>query len=507
MFNLPENNIHLSATADNKQQAIELAANALVQAGYVEAGYLQGMLAREQQTSTFLGNGIAIPHGTLETRDMVKETGVQIFQFPNGIEWGEDNTAYIVIGIAARSDEHLALLRQLTHVLGDDDTAASLVTLQDKAEFRAILMGEKTEPALQTDFISLDVDTASALTLTAINAGKLEAKSAVDNQFVSQVIADQGLALGNGIWLNDNVQGNQLNAVAFSRAKQVFQTAQGQNVQAVVTVAAIDDQLNSVLARLLNADTQTALLTANNAEQVVALLDGKSVANVAAETPANAVNQVIGTFTVRNEHGLHARPGALLVSTVKAFPNAKITVENLDRAGTVISAKSLMKLVGLGAVGGHRLRFVAEGEDAKVAIEAIGKAIADGLGEGAGVTPKTPDTIEESTSAVGVAASAVPAATETPAGTQAEGTFSLKNEHGLHARPCALLVQEAKKFQSTITVENLDRQSAPVSAKSMMKVVALGALKNHKLRFVATGDDAQQAIDAIGAAIGAGLGE
>ena len=107
MFNLPESNIHLAAQAADKQQAIELAANALEQAGYVESGYLQGMLGRELQTSTFLGNGIAIPHGTLETRSLVKETGVQVFQFPQGIDWGEGNTAYVVIGIAARSDEHL----------------------------------------------------------------------------------------------------------------------------------------------------------------------------------------------------------------------------------------------------------------------------------------------------------------------------------------------------------------------------------------------------------------
>ena len=51
--------------------------------------------------------------------------------FPQGIEWGEGNIAYVVIGIAARSDEHLALLRQLTHVLGDEDTAAQLATLTD----------------------------------------------------------------------------------------------------------------------------------------------------------------------------------------------------------------------------------------------------------------------------------------------------------------------------------------------------------------------------------------
>ncbi|KGQ71530.1 bifunctional PTS system fructose-specific transporter subunit IIA/HPr protein [Chelonobacter oris] len=514
MFNLPENNIHLSASADNKQHAIEMAANALVQGGYVEAGYLQGMLAREQQTSTFLGNGIAIPHGTLETRELVKKTGVQIFQFPQGIPWGEDNTAYIVIGIAARSDEHLALLRQLTHVLGDDDTAASLVNMQDKAAFRAVLMGEKTEAALQNDFVSLAIDTDSLLTLTAVNAGKLEAKSAVDNRFVSNVITDRPLAVGDGIWLNDNAQGNRYNAVAFSRAKQPFTTANGKTAQAVVTVAAIDDQLNPLLSRLLTAETRQALLNAATADQIIAVLEGKTAPTAAVETTKNntlqsAVNQVIGTFTIRNEHGLHARPGALLVSAVKPF-TAKVTVENLDRPSNPVNAKSLMKLVALGVTVGHRLRFVAEGDDARAAIEAIGSAIADGLGEGAGITPKQADSIEEINTPI-AAETAVATGTTSSATTsndgQAEGVFILKNEHGLHARPCALLVQEAKKFQSAITVENLDRHSAAVSAKSMMKVVALGVVKGQKMRFVAKGDDAQQAIDAIGAAIAAGLGE
>jgi len=135
MLELSESNIHLNANAADKQQAIEIAASALVQADNVENGYLQGMLARELQTSTFLGNGIAIPHGTLDTRSMVKKTGVQVFQFPQGIEWGEGNIAYVVIGIAARSDEHLSLLRQLTHVLSDEDTAEKIT---DVTEFRAI---------------------------------------------------------------------------------------------------------------------------------------------------------------------------------------------------------------------------------------------------------------------------------------------------------------------------------------------------------------------------------
>lgn len=71
---------------------------------------LIGMQKRENQASTYLGNGIAIPHGTVETRHNVLQTGVQVFQFPQGIDWDNGHKAYIVIGIAAKSEEHLTLL-------------------------------------------------------------------------------------------------------------------------------------------------------------------------------------------------------------------------------------------------------------------------------------------------------------------------------------------------------------------------------------------------------------
>lgn len=502
MFNLPENNIHLSAQAGNKEQAIELAAKALEQAGYVESGYLQGMLGRELQTSTFLGNGIAIPHGTLETRNMVKNTGVQIFQFPQGIEWGDGNIAYVVIGIAARSDEHLALLRQLTHVLGDEDTAAKLATLQDAKKFRAILMGEDDEFAVKTENISLDVDTQSLLTLVAINAGKLEQQSAVENSFVSDVIASPALPLGNGLWVTDSPLGNLKNALAFSRAKNTF-LVNGKNVQGVVTVSAKDDAVNETLARLLSEQVQQTLL-AGNAEKIIAALNGiQAEQAVTAEQVTTqavpAAGTVIGTFTLRNENGLHARPCANLVNLVKKF-DAKITVENITRGTAAVSAKSLMKVVALGVTQGHRLRFVAEGAQAQQAIEAIAKEIAAGLGEPvSAVPPAEPDTIE-------VANPATPEV-EQPKSDSIEAVFVINNENGLHARPAATLVNEVKKYNASVAVRNLDRDGGLVSAKSMMKIVALGATKGSRLHFVATGEEAQQAIDGIGAAIAAGLGE
>ncbi|WP_118855618.1 fused PTS fructose transporter subunit IIA/HPr protein [Haemophilus haemolyticus] len=499
MLELSESNIHLNANAADKQQAIEMAASALVQADNVENGYLQGMLAREQQTSTFLGNGIAIPHGTLDTRSMVKKTGVQVFQFPQGIEWGEGNIAYVVIGIAARSDEHLSLLRQLTHVLSDEDTAAKLAKITDVAEFRAILMGETIEPfEIPAANISLDVDTQSLLTLVAINAGQLQVQSAVENRFISEVINNAALPLGKGLWVTDSVVGNVKNALAFSRAKTIF-SHNGKAVKGVITVAAVNDQINPTLVRLLDDDVQTTLLNGNSTEILTALLGSSSDAETQSIEGA-----VVGTFTIRNEHGLHARPSANLVNEVKKF-TSKITVQNLTRESEVVSAKSLMKIVALGVTQGHRLRFVAEGEDAKQAIEALGKAIADGLGENvSGVLPSEPDTIE--IMGEQIHAPEVSEDHNLPANA-IEAVFVIKNEHGLHARPSAVLVNEVKKYNASVAVQNLDRHSQLVSAKSLMKIVALGVVKGTRLRFVATGDEAQQAIDGIGAVIESGLGE
>lgn len=386
MFNLVENDIHLAAQADDKQQAITAVAQAFVEKGLVEEGYLQGMLAREQQTSTFLGNGIAIPHGTLDTRHLVKQTGVQIFQFPNGVKWSDDNIAYLVIGIAAKSDEHLAILRQLTHLLGDEDIAEKLAKTTDAQEFIALFNGDNGNIIDET-LVSLNIDTTSLLTLTAINAGNLQQAKTVDNQFVTEVIASAALPLGNGLWVNDSLNGNQKNAIAFARPKQPFQN-NNKTVAGLITIANVDDKIENLLANLLDPQCQQQLLN-GSATQVVAALQGKVEEAPAASTTttsaadtstAAADGQLEATFTIKNEHGLHARPSAVLINEVKKYKST-IQVKNVDRDTAFVNAKSLMKVVGLGTTKGQRLCFVAQGEDAEQALKGIGKAINAGLGE------------------------------------------------------------------------------------------------------------------------------
>lgn len=495
MLNLSAKNIRLNGSAANKEEAIKQVAAGLVANNHVAEGYADGMFAREQQTSTFLGNGIAIPHGTLDTRHLVQETGVQIIQFPQGVQWGDGNTAYVVIGIAAKSDEHLTLLRQLTTVLSDEDAAAELAKTQDIQTFADILSGKKSLPTLSPQTLSLNVETNSLLTLAAINAGKLQEQGYVASSYISDTIATEPLALAENFYIIDSAKGNLANGIALARAS---------NGKTLISVAAVDNSLESTIALLLKPEVRQQLTQAN-AEQIIAIFNGQSV-EVAA--PAQASGQVIGTFTVRNENGLHARPSAVLVQTLKPF-TAKINVENLDRGTTPANAKSTMKVVALGASKGARLRFVAEGEDAQQAIEALAKAFESGLGESVSYVPETPDSIEggAAVTAAPVAPQAVENHVQNTNSDSLDASFVIKNEHGLHARPSAVLVNEVKKYQAKIEVQNLDKNSPLVSAKSLMKIVALGATKGTTLRFVATGEDAQAALDGIGAAINAGLGE
>ncbi|MFV0264714.1 MAG: fused PTS fructose transporter subunit IIA/HPr protein [Kluyvera sp.] len=376
MFQLTVQDIHPGQQAANKEEAIRQVAAALVSAGNVAEGYVAGMLAREQQTSTFLGNGIAIPHGTTDTRDQVLKTGVQVYQFPQGVTWGEGQTAYVAIGIAASSDEHLGLLRQLTHVLSDDEVAEQLKTATTAEELRALLMGEKQSEALKldNDMLSLDVVASDLVTLQALNAARLKEAGAADANFVAKVINEQPLNLGQGIWLNDSAEGNLRSAIAVSRAAAPFSVGEA-TASVLITVAMADAQPTTVLNRLIN------LLLDNKAERLLKA-DAATLLALLTSDDAAADDQLSEEFVIRNEHGLHARPGTMLVNTIKKF-NSDITVTNLDGSGKPANGRSLMKVVALGVKKGHRLRFTAQGDDARQALDAIGEAIASGLGEGA----------------------------------------------------------------------------------------------------------------------------
>lgn len=133
MIQLTAQNILLRAAAQDKEQAIRTAGRVLVESGYIADAYVESMLGRELQANTYLGNGIAIPHGMGQDRELIKRTGVSVVQFPAGVEWNEGQTVYLVVGIAAKSDEHLGILAALTDVLDDAELAERLAQTDDVA--------------------------------------------------------------------------------------------------------------------------------------------------------------------------------------------------------------------------------------------------------------------------------------------------------------------------------------------------------------------------------------
>ena len=116
----------------------------LVSGGAADPGYIDGMLARELQTSTFLGAGVAIPHGTNEARAHIKAAALGFLQFPGGIDW-DGQTAYVVIPIASNSDEHIGILSALASTLADKTKSEKLRTVTSVDEVLDLLTPEEEE--------------------------------------------------------------------------------------------------------------------------------------------------------------------------------------------------------------------------------------------------------------------------------------------------------------------------------------------------------------------------
>ncbi|WP_322510687.1 phosphoenolpyruvate--protein phosphotransferase [Chloroflexus sp.] len=146
MLKLTAASVRIGAVATSKEDAIRQVGQVLVQAGNIQPAYIESMLAREKLANTFLGNGIAIPHGKPEDRDLIRETGIAVLQVPAGTPWNAGETAHLIVGIAARSDEHIDVLRRLTRVLGDAALVAKLCQTRDPADIVEALTGERPAP-------------------------------------------------------------------------------------------------------------------------------------------------------------------------------------------------------------------------------------------------------------------------------------------------------------------------------------------------------------------------
>ncbi len=145
VFQIQRENIHLGLKAANKEEAIRFAGNKLVELGYAEPEYVDAMFEREALVPTYLGESIAVPHGTVEAKDRVKKTGIVICQYPAGIQFTEDDddVAKLVIGIAAKNDEHIQVITTITNALDEPESIEKLTSTNDVEEILNILGGQQ----------------------------------------------------------------------------------------------------------------------------------------------------------------------------------------------------------------------------------------------------------------------------------------------------------------------------------------------------------------------------
>lgn len=132
-------NLHLGCQARNKSDVLTMVANTFRDKGYVSQDCMSFLKEREKQVSTFLGNGITLPHLPKSATDIIVKTGIEIFQFPDGVIWDRNNVMFITIGVIAKEKEHIDVLREIALIFSDEIIANALSLISGKEDFLRIL--------------------------------------------------------------------------------------------------------------------------------------------------------------------------------------------------------------------------------------------------------------------------------------------------------------------------------------------------------------------------------
>ena len=118
-------NVRVNCKASTKEEVIRGVGQMLVDSGYVNPSYVDAMLKREETCSTYMGNGLAIPHGVEEAKKEVLASGISVMVFPEGVEW-DGNNVHVAIGIAGVGDDHLSILAIIADKMLDDEVVATI---------------------------------------------------------------------------------------------------------------------------------------------------------------------------------------------------------------------------------------------------------------------------------------------------------------------------------------------------------------------------------------------
>jgi len=130
--------VRIHSGSASKEEAMEEAAGILESAGAVTGAYLDAMRQRENTVSTYMGNELAIPHGTNETKDEILESALSIVRYDGGVDWDGERVTFVV-GIAGKGDEHLEILSQIAILFSEEDDVARLKTANTPEDLFAMV--------------------------------------------------------------------------------------------------------------------------------------------------------------------------------------------------------------------------------------------------------------------------------------------------------------------------------------------------------------------------------
>lgn len=357
MTYLTKESVIMRNHAKSKVEALAIVAHHLSAQGLVVGDYKEALLAREAQATTYLGQGIAIPHGTLADKDKVAKTGVVLVHFADGVDWGNGNVVHLAVGIAAKSDEHLQILRQLARSLDNDKVANLLKTAKTADEVLGALGQQNSE------FSSYVVQSSAQdiESLLVFANSFLSQKSAVSSGFLSDILSKPVIHLGNGLGF---VQ---------SKTAVLKPTA-----LAISLDNAIGYRQHNISQFLLVANHDTA--DANFVSQMVDnVLKTPPTSREAWRSLFGHNNYHKDSVVLANQHGLHARPATALIEVAGQFEeDIQVSIDN----DNFVSAKSLVRLLSLGATQGATLYFCTPNTDgASERLFAVVQAVESGLGE------------------------------------------------------------------------------------------------------------------------------
>ncbi|CCV45798.1 PTS sugar transporter subunit IIA [Yersinia enterocolitica] len=137
--NITAENIHLECHAKNKAEVLSMVGKEFKAKGYINQDCIAFLNEREHQVSTFLGNGITLPHLPKSATNIIVKTGVEIFQFPDGVIWDRSNVMFIAIGVIAKEKEHIDVLKDIASIFSDEIIANALSLISSKQDFLRIL--------------------------------------------------------------------------------------------------------------------------------------------------------------------------------------------------------------------------------------------------------------------------------------------------------------------------------------------------------------------------------